>query len=113
MVGIEGIGNLPIPFAGTFLLGLFGISIGIARLGKIAREMIFWSSTAVSQTSVITIVELVGTSHYRLMGQQLIGYGEMSLIGDGQEKSGSIEDCIFSQKDQVSHLLVAVFQVVS
>ena len=54
---------LPIALAATLLLHLFGISVDVPRLGKIARKMLFSRSRAVCEGDVVTIICLVGAGH--------------------------------------------------
>jgi len=53
----------PIALAATLLLHLFGISVDVPRLGKIARKMLFSRSRAVCEGDVVTIICLVGAGH--------------------------------------------------
>jgi len=54
----------PVAFASTVLLGLLGISIDEARLGEVAGEMLLGSGASISETSVVTIILLMGAGHY-------------------------------------------------
>jgi hypothetical protein len=58
-------GDIPVTLATTLLLDASGISIRVTRLGKVAREVVFRESGAVSETSVVAVVALVGASHCR------------------------------------------------
>ncbi|KAI9706310.1 MAG: hypothetical protein M1820_004886 [Bogoriella megaspora] len=58
------IDSLPIALSTTVLLGLFGVSVYVTGLGKVAREMFFGSSGTVSKANVITVVMFVATSHF-------------------------------------------------
>ena len=55
--------TLPIAFASTFLLHLLRVGVDMARLGKVAREMLRILSSAVSEAGMVTVVLLVGASH--------------------------------------------------
>lgn len=43
----------------------------MARLGEVAREMFLGRSTTVGESDMITVVELVGASHWVNDGQQV------------------------------------------
>jgi len=53
----------PVSFAATFLLDLLGICVGVARLGKVAREVVFWTGGAISETAMVAVVVLLGAGH--------------------------------------------------
>jgi hypothetical protein len=55
---------LPIAFATAVLLGLLWVNAFVAMLGKVARQVLGWSSGAISQTGVVSVVELVASGHY-------------------------------------------------
>jgi hypothetical protein len=55
----------PVAFASTVLLGLLGISIDEARLGEVAGEMLLGSGGSISETSVVTVILLMGAGHYK------------------------------------------------
>lgn len=55
--------DLPIGLAAAVLLHLLGVVINEAGFGKVAWEMLFVGGSAVTETLMITFVELVGTSH--------------------------------------------------
>lgn len=56
-------GILPITFSTALLLDAFGISVDMARFGKVSREVIFSSSSSVRKAGVVSVVVLLGTSH--------------------------------------------------
>jgi hypothetical protein len=53
----------PVAFTTAVLLGRFGINAGVSRLGEVLREVLLGTGGAVSEASVVTVVELVGASH--------------------------------------------------
>ena len=55
--------GLPVAFAAPLLLGLSWVVAGDAGLAEVAREMLFRSGGAVGKPNVVTIRNLVGTSH--------------------------------------------------
>lgn len=55
--------DLPITLSTAVLLDLGRIDTIVAVLGKEFGELLLRESTAVSETGVVTIGELVGTSH--------------------------------------------------
>ena len=55
--------EIPIALSATFFLRLLGIRINVARLGKVAGEMLLWQSGAVGKASVVTIVVFLSASH--------------------------------------------------
>lgn len=55
----------PVAFAASLLLGVGWVLAGIARFGKVAREVLFWSGGAGGKADVVTVVVLVGASHCR------------------------------------------------
>jgi hypothetical protein len=59
----HGVTSLPVAFATAILLGLLGISINEAVLGKVSWKVLLWGGSAVSKASVVTVVLLVGASH--------------------------------------------------
>jgi hypothetical protein len=54
---------IPVSLSTTILLGLLWISIDETILGKVTRQMLFWSGSTVSKAGVVTIVLLMGASH--------------------------------------------------
>ena len=54
---------LPVALATTVLLGLVAVGVHMARLGKIARQMLLGSGGAVGQADLVTIIVFVGASH--------------------------------------------------
>jgi hypothetical protein len=64
-------GSLPSSFAGTVLLGLLGVGIDVAGLGKVAREVLGGHSSTVSEASVVAIVVLVRLAHCGVAGQHV------------------------------------------
>lgn len=61
--GQDGIWSLPVAFAATVLLDLFGVCVDMPVLGKEAWEMLSGSSGAVGETLVVTVIGLVRASH--------------------------------------------------
>ena len=55
--------HLPVAFTTTIFLGLLRVSIDEAMLGEVTGKMLFWSSGAVSETGMITVILLVRASH--------------------------------------------------
>ncbi len=55
--------NLPVASATSLLLDALWVSVDVARLGEIARKVIFGYSSAVSESSVVSIVVLDSSSH--------------------------------------------------
>ena len=55
--------SLPISFPSAFLLHLLRVHIDMARLRKVAWEMLSGSSSSVGESDVITVILLVGASH--------------------------------------------------
>ena len=64
--------DLPVAFATSFLLDLLGISVDVSVLGEIAREMLDLIGSAVSKASVVTIVLLMGASHWTMLISNLL-----------------------------------------
>jgi hypothetical protein len=58
-------GAIPVTLTTTLLLDASGISIRVTRLGEVARKVVFREGGAVSETSVVAVVALVGASHCR------------------------------------------------
>jgi len=56
-------GSAPIALSTTTLLESRRISIGVSRLGEVARKPRLPLSTAIGNTSVVAVSELVGASH--------------------------------------------------
>ena len=74
----------PIALAAAFLLHLLRVRVNVAGLGEIAREMLFGSSSAVSESDVITVVELVGAGHCVGGGLAVSLSWSLSLSNDGR-----------------------------
>jgi len=55
--------GLPVAFATPLLLGLSWVVARDAGFAEVAREMLFRSGGAVGKPNVVTIRNLVGTSH--------------------------------------------------
>jgi hypothetical protein len=55
----------PVAFASTVLLSLLGISIDEAMFGEIAGEMLLGSGSTISETSVVTVILLMGAGHWK------------------------------------------------
>jgi hypothetical protein len=62
-VDTEDRGILPITLSTSLLLDAFGISVDMARFGKVSGEVIFSSSSSVRKAGVVSVVVLLGTSH--------------------------------------------------
>ena len=60
---MNGIG-LPVASATTILLGLLGVLVGKAVLGKELGEMLLRGDSAVGQASMVLVSKLVGASHW-------------------------------------------------
>lgn len=58
--------SLPVGFPGTVLLGLGAVSVGVAGLGKVARQVLVFVCSAVGEAVMISVVVLVGTCHWRV-----------------------------------------------
>ena len=58
-------GSVPVTPTTAILLGLLGINALMAALGKVARQMLAGSGSAVGQAGMVTVVELVAASHCR------------------------------------------------
>jgi hypothetical protein len=55
--------SLPVTLSSTIFLRFLGISIDEARLGEVAGEMLLWSGSTISETSVVTVILLMGAGH--------------------------------------------------
>lgn len=55
--------SLPITFASTLLLHFLWVGVDVTRLGEVAREVLGLFGSAISETSMITVILLVGASH--------------------------------------------------
>jgi hypothetical protein len=49
----------PSALAGTILLSLLGVDIDMARLGEVTGEVFSCSGSAISESGVVTVIELV------------------------------------------------------
>ncbi len=56
--------SVPVAFASAILLCFLGVSIDEARFGEVAGQMLLGSGGAISETSVVTIILLVGAGHW-------------------------------------------------
>jgi len=57
-------GFLPIAFSATILLGLLGVGVGKAILGKELGHVLLWEDGTVGQAGVVLVTELVRASHW-------------------------------------------------
>ena len=55
--------RVPVALASTILLSFLRISIDEARLGEVAGEMFLGSGGAISKTSVVAVILLMGAGH--------------------------------------------------
>lgn len=55
--------GLPIALAVSVLLGLGTVSVGVAALGEVARQMLFRFGSSVGEALMIAVVVLVGAGH--------------------------------------------------
>lgn len=55
--------SLPIAFASAFFLHLVRIGVDVAILGEETRKVLGVVGSTVSETSMVTVVLLVGASH--------------------------------------------------
>ena len=55
--------HAPVALSTTFLLHLLGISIDVARLGKVARKVFLIRGSASSNAGMVTVVLLNSASH--------------------------------------------------
>ena len=69
--------SLPVALSGTTLLRLVGLLAGVARLGKVTGEMLLGLSGTVGEAGVVTISELVGSSHCLIISTRGLGVFEM------------------------------------
>jgi hypothetical protein len=56
--------DLPVAFASTFLLDLLWVFANVTGFGKIAREMVIRGCSTIGEAAVVTIVVLLGASHW-------------------------------------------------
>jgi hypothetical protein len=56
--------NIPVAFTTAVLLCLLWVSIHRSGLGEVPRKMLLRRGSTISETSMVTIVILVGASHY-------------------------------------------------
>jgi hypothetical protein len=56
---------LPVTFATTLLLDACGISVDMARLREVSREVVFGGSSSISKSGVVSIVAFFGASHWK------------------------------------------------
>lgn len=62
--GLKGVcKDSPVGFAAALLLGAAGVVAVVARLAKVAWEMLLWSGGSVGQANVVAVSGLVSTSH--------------------------------------------------
>jgi hypothetical protein len=54
----------PVAFTTALFLHFLRVSVDMARFGEVAREMLFRSGGPIGKASVVTVVELVGASHW-------------------------------------------------
>lgn len=56
----------PIAFSATSFLSFGWVSVSVTRLSEVSRKPRFTLSGALSDTSVVTVGELVGAGHYAM-----------------------------------------------
>jgi hypothetical protein len=56
--------DLPVAFASTFLLDLLWIFANMTRFGKVAWKVVFRGGSTIGEAAVVTIVVLLGASHW-------------------------------------------------
>jgi hypothetical protein len=75
----------PITSTTTRLLDRGRVGVSVTRFGKIARKSVFRNSSAVGETSVVTIVGLVGTGHSKVVSRDTcMSYCALALFGSGR-----------------------------
>lgn len=57
--------DVPVAAALTLLLGAGWIDAVVAVLCKVAWQVLFWSSCAIGETDVVTVVGLLSASHWK------------------------------------------------
>lgn len=67
---------VPIALATAVLLHLLGVHVGMAMLGKEARQMLRGGSSAFSETLMVPVIGLVGASHCG----QLISIQDLAFV---------------------------------
>ena len=65
----ETIMHEPVALSTSFLLHLLGVGTFMARLGKVARKVLFNGCCASSNASMVTVVLLDGASHFETRTQ--------------------------------------------
>jgi hypothetical protein len=55
--------DIPVTLASALLLDLLRVLIDMTGLCKEARQMLFWESCPISETGMVTVIELVRASH--------------------------------------------------
>jgi len=53
----------PVALSAAILLGLGGISVGMAGFGEVARKVLLGFGGAIDEAGVVAVSELVGSSH--------------------------------------------------
>ncbi len=61
--------HIPVTLSTSTLLGLGRIRVGMTCLGKVSRKPRLSLSSALGNTSVVAISELVGTSHFHIVSR--------------------------------------------
>lgn len=69
---------LPIALAAALLLHTLGVSVDVARLGEVTRETFFSSGGTISDSTVVTIVGLVATSH--CSGENISMFSDQEML---------------------------------
>lgn len=57
--------DVPVAAATAVLLRLLGVGVDVPGFGEVAREVLLGGGGAAGEGGVVTVVELVGTSHCR------------------------------------------------
>jgi hypothetical protein len=60
--GVMGV-YAPVALPTAILLGLLGVGVDEAVFGEVLRDVIFGTSSTISEAGVVAVVGLVGSSH--------------------------------------------------
>lgn len=73
-------GVIPVALTSTLLLHALGVSINVAMFGEVTRETILRDGRTISESTVVTIVAFVGTSHWQKVSPMLRGKARNDLL---------------------------------
>jgi hypothetical protein len=98
----------PIALAAAALLGFGGVGISVSCLGKVLGKTVLTLGSAISNAGVVTVSELVGTSHCLTLAYDLKPGWLTQLKQDGMEQ-GILECSMADVNACKKNLLVGLF----